>query len=47
MCGFRLTEHARRIGEQLLNVINDYGAVVFEEHDLKGISINCLDDRQI
>lgn len=42
-----LTDHARRIGEQWLDVTNDYGAVSFEEHDLKGISVNCLDDKQI
>ena len=42
-----LTDHARRIGEQWLEVTNGYGAVSFEEHDLKGISVNCLDDKQI
>jgi hypothetical protein len=42
-----LTDHARRIGEQWLDITNDYGAVSFEEHDLKGISVNCLDDKQI
>jgi len=42
-----LTDHARRIGEQWLDVTNGYGAVLFEEHDLKGISVNCLDDKQI
>lgn len=41
-----LTDHAHRIGEQWLDVTNDYGAVSFEEHDLKGISVNCLDDKQ-
>lgn len=42
-----LTDHARRIGEQWLDITNGYGAVLFEEHDLKGISVNCLDDKQI
>lgn len=42
-----LTDHARRIGEQWLDITNGYGAVSFEEHDLKGISVNCLDDKQI
>ncbi|TCB79700.1 hypothetical protein E0H89_02055 [Acinetobacter sp. ANC 3781] len=42
-----LTDHARRIGEQWLDVTNGYGVVSFEEHDLKGISVNCLDDKQI
>ncbi|MEG2272055.1 MAG: hypothetical protein RSA22_01180 [Acinetobacter sp.] len=42
-----LTDHARRIGEQWLDVTNGYGAVSFEENDLKGISVNCLDDKQI
>ncbi|MEB3755022.1 hypothetical protein [Acinetobacter sp. MD2(2019)] len=42
-----LTDHARRIGEQWLDITNGYGAVSFEEHDLKGIPINCLDDKQI
>ena len=42
-----LTDHARRIGEQWLDVTNDYGAVSFEEHDLKGVSVNCHDDKQI
>jgi hypothetical protein len=42
-----LTDHARRIGEQWLDITNGYGAVSFEEHDLKGISINCFDDKQI
>ena len=32
-----LTDHARRIGEQWLDITNGYGAVLFEEHDLKGI----------
>ncbi len=41
-----LTDHARRIGEQWLEVTNGYGAVSFEEHDLKGISVNCFDDKQ-
>lgn len=41
-----LTDHARRIGEQWLELTNGYGAVLFEEHDLKGISVNCLDDKQ-
>lgn len=41
-----LTDHARRIGEQWLDVTNGYGAVSFEEHDLKGISVNCFDDKQ-
>lgn len=41
-----LTDHARRIGEQWLDVTNGYGAVLFEEYDLKGISVNCLDDKQ-
>lgn len=41
-----LTDHARRIGEQWFDVTNDYGAVSFEENDLKGIPINCLDDKQ-
>lgn len=42
-----LTDHARRIGEQWLDVTNDYGAVQFEENDLKGVSVNCHDDKQI
>ena len=42
-----LADHARRIGEQWLDITNGYGAVSFEEHDLKGISVNCLDDKQI
>lgn len=42
-----LADHARRIGEQWLDVTNGYGAVSFEEHDLKGIPVNCLDDKQI
>lgn len=42
-----LADHARRIGEQWLDVTNGYGAVSFEEHDLKGISVNCFDDKQI
>ena len=42
-----LTDHARKIGEQWLDVTNDYGAVQFEEHDLKGVSVNCHDDKQI
>lgn len=42
-----LTDHARRIGEQWLEITNGYGAVSFEEHDLKSISVNCLDDKQI
>ncbi len=42
-----LTDHARRIGEQWLDVTNDYGAVHFEENDLKGGSVNCHDDKQI
>jgi len=42
-----LTDHARRIGEQWLDITNGYGAVSFGEHDLKGISVNCLDDKQI
>lgn len=42
-----LTDHAYRIGEQWLDVTNGYGAVSFEEHDLQGISVSCLDDKQI
>lgn len=41
-----LTDHARKIGERWLDVTNGYGAVSFEEHDLKGISVNCFDDKQ-
>ena len=41
-----LADHARRIGEQWLDITNGYGAVSFEEHDLKGISVNCFDDKQ-
>ncbi|OTG62604.1 hypothetical protein B9T29_07465 [Acinetobacter sp. ANC 3903] len=42
-----LTDHAHRIGEQWMEITNDYGAVQFEEHDLKGVSVNCHDDKQI
>lgn len=42
-----LTDHARRIGEQWLEITNDYGAISFKEHELKGILVNCLDDKQI
>ncbi|WP_139853279.1 hypothetical protein [Acinetobacter pullicarnis] len=42
-----LTDHARRIGEQWLEITNGYGAISFKEHELKGISVNCLDDKQI
>ncbi len=42
-----LADHTRRIGEQWLDITNGYGAISFEEHDLKGISVNCLDDKQI
>lgn len=41
-----LADHARRIGEQWLDITNGYGVVSFEEHDLKGISVNCFDDKQ-
>lgn len=41
-----LTDHARKIGEQWLDVTNGYGAVSFEEHDLKCISVNCFEDKQ-
>lgn len=42
-----LTDHARRIGEQWIEMTNGYGAVQFEKHDLKGVSVNCHDDKQI
>ena len=42
-----LTDHARRIGEQWLEITNGNGAISFKEHELKGISVNCLDDKQI
>jgi hypothetical protein len=42
-----LADHARRIGEQWLDITNGYGAISFEEHELKGISVNCFDDKQI
>lgn len=41
-----LADHARRICEQWLDITNGYGVVSFEEHDLKGISVNCFDDKQ-
>ena len=42
-----LTDHARKIGEQWMEITNDYGAVQFEEHDQKRLSVNCYDDKQI
>ncbi len=42
-----LTDHARKIGEQWMEITNDYGAVQFEEHDQQGLSVNCYDDKQI
>lgn len=42
-----LTDHARRIGEQWTEITNGYGVVQIEEHDLKGVSVNCHDDKQI
>ena len=42
-----LNDCARRIGEHWIEVTNDYGTVQFEEHELKGISVNCQVDLQI
>lgn len=42
-----LTDHARRVGDQWMEMTNGHGVVQFEEHDLKGVSVNCHDDKQI